>query len=84
MVFNRSGNMSTYGNIIVNYAPDGKTTKVAQANGFALYTPGKLRKTILNLQEPSGVDYSKGRLTVSYTTRRSQKPWSFAKARAYT
>lgn len=81
MVFNRSGNMSTYGNIIVNYiAPDGKITKVAQANGFALYTPGKLRKTILNLQEPSGVDYSKGRLTVSYTTPPEAKNLRLAEA----
>lgn len=64
--FNRNGNISVYGDIRVNLiSPNGKVTKVAEINGFAIYTPGILRKCKIELK--NDVDYSKGKLIISYS-----------------
>lgn len=65
--FNRSGNISVYGNIRVNLiTPNGKSTRVGDVDGFAVYTPGSLRKCKIELKK--GIDYSKGKLVISYLT----------------
>lgn len=70
MEFNRTGNMSCYGYIVVNYiSPGGKTTEVGKIQGFAVYTPGELRKCKIELKKIEGVDYSKGKLRVIYSTQ---------------
>jgi hypothetical protein len=67
--FNRSGNRSCYGEIHVNHnSPEGKTTPAATIKGFAVYTPGNLRHTKIKLKNIPSVDYSKGKLQVTYTT----------------
>lgn len=69
MNFIRSGNISVYGDVVVNYiAPDGKTTKVAFVKGVAVYTPNVLRKFQCNLDKAPGVDYRKGKLSIVYST----------------
>ncbi len=67
--FHRSGNMSVYGTLVVQHvSPEGVTTKVGEVSGLAVYTPGAVRKAALKLQEPPGVDYSKGKLVAIYAT----------------
>jgi P pilus assembly chaperone PapD len=69
MEFHRSGNMSVYGNLNVQHiSPEGVATKVGEVSGLAVYTPGTLRRAALKLQEPPGVDYSKGKLVLVYAT----------------
>lgn len=66
--FNRIGNKSAYGNIKVNHvSPGGKTTQVGEVTGFAVYTPGALRKCVINLTEPEEVDFSSGEIIVVYS-----------------
>lgn len=63
--FNRTGNISVYGDIRVNLIlPNGRTTKVGEIDGFGIYTPGTLRKCKIELKK--GVDYSKGKLVINY------------------
>jgi hypothetical protein len=75
--FNRSGNMSAYGDISVDYiSPEGKATRVGTAKGIAVYTPTAKRNFRLELsQAPPGVDYHKGslHLTYSYDAAKNEK-----------
>lgn len=76
--FNRSGNISVYGNIRVNLVlSNGRTTKVGEIDGFGVYTPGTLRKCKIELKK--GVDYSEGKLVISYLSP-EDKSIKFAEA----
>lgn len=75
MTFNRTGNMSAYGDIKVEYiAANGKATQVGIAKGFAIYTPNPFRNFILNLEKKPGIDYKKGKLNIIYTVPSESKP----------
>lgn len=77
--FNRTGNMSVYGDIIVNLVlPNAKTTKVAEMDGFGVYTPGSIRKCRIELKK--GIDYSKGKLIVTYSAPVEDKGGKLAEA----
>lgn len=77
--FNRTGNISVYGDITVNLVlPNGKTTKVGEIDGFAVYTPGMLRKCKIELKK--GIDYKKGKLVISYLAPREDKGSKLAEA----
>jgi hypothetical protein len=79
--FNRMGNMSTYGNIEVTHiSPEGIITSLATVKGFAVYTPGKIRKATIKLKEPAGVDFFRGKLTLRYTTPPEAKSIKLAEA----
>ena len=66
--FNRSGNMSVYGDVSVDYiSPEGKITPVGSAKGLAVYNPTTKRYVNLELNNNPGVDYHKGSLKVSYS-----------------
>jgi hypothetical protein len=79
--FHRQGNISSYGNIEVTYiSPGGKSTVVGMVSGFAVYTPGTLRRCTINLQQPEGVDYKRGKLSVVYTTPPENKSVRIASA----
>jgi len=74
MQFNRTGNMSCYGDIRVIYiSPNNKEYEVGKANGLSVYTPGKLRKVKMQLQKPEGVDFNNGKFKVVYTQNESKK-----------
>lgn len=78
-VFNRNGNMSVYGDISVDYiSPENVITKVGTAKGMAVYTPTLKRSFKLRLQNNAAVDYSKGKLVISYSDQ-SPKPIVLAK-----
>ena len=77
----RTGNMSTYGTITAQYiTPGGKTIKVGEMAGLAVYTPGNRRKCTLKLQAVAGVDYSKGKLILHYNTPPEAKSIEIATA----
>jgi hypothetical protein len=67
--FNRQGNRSAYGTIEVNhFSFDGTTTQVAIIKGFAIYSPGNLRKSKIALNNSKNIDYALGTLKVRFTT----------------
>jgi hypothetical protein len=81
MMFTRSGNISVYGDISVDYiAPSGKVTKVAAVKGIAVYTPNTLRTFQCNLDKKAGVDYHKGKLHILYTAPEDVKSAKLAEA----
>jgi hypothetical protein len=69
MAFRRSGNMSLYGDVAVEYiTPVGKTIPVGTVKGIAVYTPNHLRRMRMELDRRPGVDYRKGKLHIVYNT----------------
>jgi P pilus assembly chaperone PapD len=69
--FNRTGNMSVYGDLTVNYiSSKGKTTQVASIKGIAVYTPGIARRFQADLDKTSGIDYHSGRLRIVYKNQK--------------
>ena len=80
-VFNRSGNMSVYGDIAVDHiSAQGKITRVGIANGVAVYTPNTIRRFQMVLNNKLGVDYSYGTLRVIYSAPSDVKPLRYAEA----
>lgn len=74
MTFNRTGNMSVYGDLSVNYISlSGKVTQVGVVRGIAVYTPNALRRFQLNLNKVEGVDYHSGKLKIIYTAQTDVK-----------
>jgi hypothetical protein len=68
--FNRSGNRSCYGDIQVNHiSPEGISVSAATIKGFAVYTPGNLRRTTIKLSTTTKTDYTKGQLQVIYSAQ---------------
>jgi hypothetical protein len=67
--FNRQGNQSAYGTIEVSYiSTAGLKQKVALIKGFAIYSPGALRHSKIELKNRPQIDYSKGTLQVRFTS----------------
>jgi len=74
LTFMRTGNMSVYGDITVNYiSPEGKIIQVGMARGFAVYTPNTIRHFTLGLDKNTNIDYHKGKLHIVYTTSPEDK-----------
>jgi hypothetical protein len=75
MTFERTGNMSVYGDISVFYtSAGGKTSPAGTAKGIAVYTPNTHRRFRLVLDKKKGIDYRSGRLTVEYSTADNPHP----------
>jgi hypothetical protein len=67
MTLNRTGNMSCYGDITVDYiSPSGTATRVVEQKGLAIYTPIEQRQVRILLPTKAGLDYTKGKLHVVY------------------
>jgi hypothetical protein len=83
MVFHRTGNMSVYGTIKVDFiTPQGKIIKVAEVMGVAVYNPTPSRSIRIALNNNLGIDYKAGKLHVEYTTEADTKVKSFKMAAA--
>jgi len=81
MVFNRTGNMSFYGDLAVDHiSAQGKVTRVGVANGVAVYTPNTTRRFQFNLNKTEGVDFKSGKLRVTYSAPSDVKPVKYAEA----
>jgi hypothetical protein len=65
---NRSGNMSVYGDIKVDYlSTEGKETRVCSVKGMSLYAPNSVRHFRLPLQKRPDINFKKGSLHIVYT-----------------
>lgn len=74
MTFNRQGNSSVYGNIIIEYLSDlNIKTKLIEADGVAIYTPNKLRDIRVQLPHMPGIDYMHGSLKIRYESSSEAK-----------
>ncbi len=81
LTFNRTGNMSVYGDLVVEHiSTQGKITRAGSANGVAVYTPNTIRRFQFNLNKLSGVDYKSGTLRVIYSASSDTKPVRYAEA----
>lgn len=67
LTLNRTGNMSAYGDIVVEHvSANGKTTEVGIAKGVAIYSPNSIRHFHFNLDKNAGINFKNGKLHVSY------------------
>jgi len=77
MTFNRSGNMSVYGDLNVTHvSAEGTETIVGVVNGIAVYTPNALRRFRLELNPP----LDSGKLLITYNAQSDVKPETYASA----
>jgi hypothetical protein len=81
ITFNRSGNMSVYGDLKVDFiAANGKVTEITNVRGIAVYTPTLKRQFSVALDKKAGVDYSTGKLHITYTLQTDDKLTGIAEA----
>ncbi len=81
MTFNRTGNMSVYGDLkVIHIAPDGAQTNVGTVNGIAVYTPNALRKFRFDLDRTKNVNYKSGKIRITYSAQSDVAPKTFATA----
>lgn len=81
MTFNRTGNMSVYGDLkVIHIAPDGAETNVGTVNGIAVYTPNALRKFRFDLDRTKNVNYKSGKIRITYSAQSDVAPKTFATA----
>lgn len=77
----RTGNMSTYGGITINYTDEsGKTTEVGIIKGVAVYTPNSKRIVEINLDPGKPFTYKTGKLTLQYVDDSGARPIELASA----
>ena len=68
--FNRRGDRSVYGDVVVTFKPDaGEDTEVGVVRGVAVFTPNFTRILQISLRPPNGVALRGGRLHVAYRER---------------
>ena len=66
---NRSGNISTYGDIIVEHIPQkGKSVQVAVVRGVGVYTDINKRKMVIKINSSPDMPIKSGKMKVSYIT----------------
>lgn len=81
LTLNRSGTMSTYGDITVDcIEPDGKTTQVGIVRGIAIYTPNTKRQFQMDLDTTQHVNYHNSKLHIVYRTQKDASSQDFAEA----
>ena len=73
---NRSGDISTYGDIVIEFTPlQGKSVQIALVRGIGVYPEINKRKMVVKLNTIPGIPLSKGKMKVSYITNdESKKP----------
>jgi len=81
MAFNRTGNMSVYGDIAIDHiSPQGKVTRVSFIQGMAVYTPNPIRRLKVDLDKSPDINYSSGKLHIIYSSQSDTKPEKLAEA----
>jgi hypothetical protein len=69
MTFRRTGNMSVYGDLSVDYTSIyGNTSHVGSVKGIAVYTPNQARQFKVTLEKRSDINYRSGKLHIVYST----------------
>jgi len=75
LTINRSGNISVYGNIKIEYVPvQGKPYQIGVVNGVGVYTNLKRRNISIKLDNQPGVILTQGKLKVQYISAGEGKP----------
>ena len=68
MTFARTGNMSVYGDLSVDYISlQGKTIPAGTIKGIAVYSPNAARRIKFILDKDHGIDYHSGKLRITYS-----------------
>jgi P pilus assembly chaperone PapD len=81
MAFNRTGNMSVYGDIAIDYiSPKDKVIRVNFIQGLAVYTPIPVRRLKIDIDKTLGIDFSRGKFHIVYTSQSDTKPEKLAEA----
>jgi hypothetical protein len=82
VVFHRTGNMSVYGDLVVDHMPGqgGKTVRVGVIRGIAVYTPNAIRRFRMPLANMPGINYHSGKLHIAYSTPSDHKLATIAEA----
>lgn len=81
MIINRTGNMSVYGDVKVEYiSPQGRVTQVGTIQGVAVYTPNLNRICVIRLINIPSIDYRHGKLRIVYSAQREDKNAEYAEA----
>ncbi|NEW82362.1 MAG: molecular chaperone [Mariniphaga sp.] len=79
--FNRTGNMSVYGDILVEHiSPTTVITQVGTVRGIAVYTPNSTRRFQMELNNKAKVDYRSGNLKITFTSQSDTKTEKYAEA----
>ena len=74
LTINRAGNVSTYGDIIVDYIPlQGKEVQIAAIRGVGVYTDITKRNITIKLNNPTSTTLTKGKLKIRYITNEENK-----------
>jgi hypothetical protein len=69
LMLNRTGNISVYGNLTVEYFPvQGKPYQVGEVKGVGVYTNINKRDISIKLNKTPGLTYKNGKLKVRYTS----------------
>ena len=79
--FNRSGNVSAYGDLKVEYISDlGISRQVGIIKGIAVYTPNPVRKFQMDLENKNMAEYHKGKLKITFSSQSETKPEKYTEA----
>ena len=80
LTINRTGNVSIYGNLVVDYVPQqGKPIKICEVKGVGVYTNINKRSKSIKLDKIPGVILKNGKLKVQYISNdESKKPVVYA------
>ena len=81
MVFNRIGNMSIYGDLLIEHITDqGVIQHVGVVKGIAVYTPNPIRKFQMDLDNKAKVNFHSGSLRITYSAQSDSKPEKYTEA----
>jgi len=79
LTINRTGNISTFGDITVQYIPiKGKPVLVGTVAGVGVYTNIRKRNMVIKLEHTLVKKFSKGIFKVLYTAKGNTKPFVYA------
>jgi len=69
MKINRIGNMSVYGNLLVEHiSTNGEKKEIGYIKGISVYTPNLFRNFSMKLNNTEEIDFNEGKLRVTYTS----------------
>lgn len=70
MKINRSGNMSVYGDLLIEHiSPKGTKIKIGLIKGISVYTPNSFRHFSMKLDDTDGVNLKEGKLKITYSSK---------------
>ncbi|MCD4679372.1 MAG: hypothetical protein K8S00_03190 [Bacteroidales bacterium] len=81
LTINRTGNISIYGDILIQFIPkQGKSHQIAAVRGVGVYTNINKRNITVKLSNTSGEPFSNGKLKVQYVSNEKNKRVVYSEA----